>query len=57
MTCETQRHAGHAIIIRESIDGAAGFPRGSDNLHFTDPASWRTFHDRIEEAARLADRR
>jgi hypothetical protein len=57
MTCETQRHAGHADIIRESIDGAAGFLRGSDNLHISDPASWRTFHDRIEEAARLADGR
>ena len=55
MTCETQRHAGHADIVRESIDGAAGFLRGSDNLHISDPTSWRTFHDRIEEAARLAD--
>ena len=42
MTCETQRHAGHADIIRESIDGAAGFLRGSDNLHISDPASWRS---------------
>jgi hypothetical protein len=44
-------------IIRESIDGAAGFLRGSDNLHISNPASWRTFHDRIEEAAQLADGR
>jgi hypothetical protein len=57
MTCETQRHAGHADIIRESIDGAAGFLSGYDSLRISDPASWRTFPDRIEEAARLADGR
>lgn len=57
MTCETQRHAGHADIIRESIDGSAGFLSGYDSLRISDPASWRTFHDRIEEAARLADGR
>ena len=37
MNCETQRHAGHADIIRESIGGAAGFLRGSDNLHTRRP--------------------
>jgi hypothetical protein len=55
VTCETQRHAGHADIIRESIDGAAGFLSGYDSLRISEPASWKTFHDRIEEAARLAD--
>jgi hypothetical protein len=57
MTCATQRHAGHADIIRESIDGSAGFLNGYDSLRISDSASWRTFHDRIEEAARLADGR
>jgi Protein of unknown function (DUF664) len=55
VTAETQRHAGHADIIRESIDGSAGFLSGYDSLRISDPASWKTFHDRIEEAARLAD--
>lgn len=55
VTCETQRHAGHADIIRESIDGAAGFLSGHDSLRISEPASWKTFHDRIEEAAQLAD--
>ncbi|HET6772006.1 MAG TPA: DinB family protein [Acidimicrobiales bacterium] len=55
VTSETQRHAGHADIIRESIDGSAGFLSGHDSLRISDPASWKTFHDRIEEAARLAD--
>ena len=55
VTSETQRHAGHADIIRESIDGSAGFLSGHDSLRISDPASWKTFHDRIEEAARRAD--
>jgi hypothetical protein len=55
VTAETQRHAGHADIIRESIDGSAGFLDGYDSLRISDPASWKTFHDRVEEAARLAD--
>jgi Protein of unknown function (DUF664) len=55
VTSETQRHAGHADIIRESIDGSAGFLSRHDSLRISDPASWKTFHDRIEEAARLAD--
>jgi hypothetical protein len=55
VTSETQRHAGHADIIRESIDGSAGFLSGYDSLRISDPASWKTFHDRLEEAARLAD--
>lgn len=55
VTAETQRHAGHADIIRESIDGSAGFLGGYDSLRISDAAEWKTFHDRIEEAARLAD--
>jgi hypothetical protein len=55
VTAETQRHAGHADIIRESIDGSAGFLSGYDSLRISDPASWKAFRDRIEEAARLAD--
>lgn len=55
VTAETQRHAGHADIIRESIDGAIGFLDGYDSLRIRDAASWKSFHDRIDEAARLAD--
>ena len=32
VTAETQRHAGHADIIRELIDGSAGLLEGHDNL-------------------------
>jgi hypothetical protein len=54
VTAETQRHAGHADIIRESIDGAAGLLDGHDNLRMDDQAAWRTFRDQVENAARLA---
>jgi hypothetical protein len=34
---DTQRHAGHADIIRELLDGATGMLPGADNLHIHDP--------------------
>jgi hypothetical protein len=54
VTAETQRHAGHADIIRELIDGSAGLLKGHDNLHIGDQARWGDFRDRVEAAARLA---
>lgn len=55
VTSETQRHAGHADIVRELIDGSAGLLRAHDNLRNNgDPAAWRRLRDRIEDAARLA---
>lgn len=38
VTSETQRHAGHADIVRELIDGSAGLLRGHDNLRIRDSA-------------------
>jgi hypothetical protein len=54
VTAETQRHAGHADIVRELIDGSAGLLEGLDNLRFGDRAQCDDFHDRVEAAARLA---
>src|SRR5215471_14156708 len=54
MIAETQRHAGHADIVRELIDGAAGHRADSDNLPPGDQAWWRDYRDRVEEAARRA---
>ena len=54
VTAETQRHAGHADIIRELIDGSAGLLDGHDNLRIADPTVWSTFRREIEDAARLA---
>jgi hypothetical protein len=55
VTSETQRHAGHADIIREFIDGSAGLLEGHGNLRIGDPSAWRGFRDQIEDAARLAN--
>lgn len=49
---ETHRHAGHADIVRELIDGAAGLRRDNDNLPDEDSSWWADYRDRIEQAAR-----
>lgn len=52
---ETHRHAGHADIIRELIDGAAGLRRDVDNLWAgEDEDYWQRHRQRIEDAARAA---
>jgi hypothetical protein len=51
---ETARHAGHADIVRELIDGAAGWTRGRSNLPDADQSWWHAHHDRVERAAREA---
>jgi uncharacterized damage-inducible protein DinB len=56
MTAETQRHAGHADIVRELIDGAAGLLKDMDNMPPGDQEWWRGYRDRLEEAAQEAAR-
>ena len=51
VTADTQRHAGHADIIRELIDGSVGMLERADNLHVRDPAEQQRIHDQIEAAA------
>lgn len=51
---ETERHAGHADIVRELIDGATGLIQGKNNLPDVDEAWWKTYHARLEESARQA---
>ncbi len=51
MAVETHRHAGHADIVRELIDGAAGHRRDNDNLPDRDEAWWTGYHARLVEAA------
>lgn len=48
---ETNRHAGHADIIRELIDGAAGLRDGNDNMPDGDQAWWQEYRDRLEGVA------
>ena len=51
---ETHRHAGHADLVRELIDGAAGFAADDSNMPPDDPAWWQSYFDRVEQAARTA---
>jgi Protein of unknown function (DUF664) len=54
VTAETQRHAGHADIVRELIDGATGLLKDMDNMPPRDLEWWRNYRDQVEEAARSA---
>jgi uncharacterized damage-inducible protein DinB len=54
MIAEFNRHAGHADIVRELIDGEAGLRPDNDNLPHVDAAWWIAYRERLEETARLA---
>lgn len=51
MIAETHRHAGHADIVRELIDGAVGLRGKDDNMAPGDTAWWEAYRDRLERAA------
>jgi uncharacterized damage-inducible protein DinB len=51
---ETHRHAGHADIVRELIDGAVGLREDNDNMAPGDQAWWERYRSRLEHAARKA---
>ena len=57
MIAETHRHAGHADIVRELIDGAAGHREGNDNMAPGDQAWWENYRSGLERAAREASGR
>ena len=54
MIAETNRHAGHADVVRETIDGAAGVRADNSNLPDGDASWWRAYRDRVEAAARAS---
>ncbi|MBQ0830852.1 DinB family protein [Streptomyces tagetis] len=51
---DTQRHAGHADILRELIDGSAGYSQGKGNMPPEDQAWWEGYRGRLERVAREA---
>ncbi|GAA4031462.1 MULTISPECIES: DinB family protein [Streptomyces] len=53
---DAHRHAGHADILRELIDGAVGMNEGNDNMPPGDKAWWENHRSRLERVAREADR-
>jgi hypothetical protein len=55
MLSDTTRHAGHADILREQLDGAVGTDAESTALHGHDRAFWEARCAKIEQDARAAD--
>lgn len=51
---ETHRHAGHADIVRELVDGAVGLRMDASNLPRADQAWWDRYRDQVERAAQAA---
>ena len=56
LLAETARHAGHADVVRELLDGAARLRAGNDNLPELDEEQWRAHRARLEAAATAAER-
>ncbi|MFJ9032614.1 DinB family protein [Streptomyces sp. NPDC102274] len=48
---DTQRHAGHADIVRELIDGAVGMSEGNDSMPPGDRSWWENYRGRLERVA------
>ncbi|MCX4511713.1 DinB family protein [Streptomyces sp. NBC_01619] len=53
---DTHRHAGHADILRELMDGAVGMSKGNTSMVTGDAAWWEEYRSRLERAAQEADR-
>lgn len=51
MIAEVARHAGHADIVRETIDGAAGLRDGVSNLPQQDAEWWNAYVARLRATA------
>jgi Protein of unknown function (DUF664) len=54
MIAETHRHAGHADIVRELVDGAVGLRVDNDNMAPGDRVWWDSYRSRLERVAREA---
>jgi uncharacterized damage-inducible protein DinB len=51
MIAETHRHAGHADIVRELIDGSVGLRKDNDNMAPADETWWANYRERLESVA------
>ncbi|MFJ1654063.1 DinB family protein [Streptomyces sp. NPDC088337] len=51
---DTQRHAGHADIVRELIDGTVGLSQGAAHIPPGDRVRWENHRRRLERTAREA---
>ena len=53
---EAHRHAGHADVVRELIDGSAGFADGGALVPPGDESWWAGYRNRLEDVARRVGR-
>ena len=51
LVAETARHAGHADILREQLDGSVGRFRDRDNMPGVDADWWDAYLSRVQAAA------
>ncbi len=51
---DTNRHAGHADLVRELIDGSVGLRADNSNLPDGDGTWWLAYRNRLEQIARDA---
>lgn len=54
LIAETHRHAGHADIVRELTDSAAGMHPLADNMAPGDQAWWENYRNHLERVAQEA---
>ena len=54
VVAETHRHAGHADIVRELVDGSVGLRADNSNLPPGDRAWWESYRNKLETAAKDA---
>ncbi|MBP2418065.1 DUF664 domain-containing protein [Microlunatus capsulatus] len=52
VVADTQRHAGHADVIRELLDGAVGMESGNPGLPVRDRAGGEQHRARLVDIAR-----
>ena len=45
------RHAGHADLVRELIDGEVGLRAGGTNIPHGDQAWWQSYRARLQSLA------
>ncbi|MGW3664652.1 DinB family protein [Streptomyces sp. NPDC005141] len=51
---DTHRHAGHADVLRELMDGSVGWLKGKENVPPGDEEWWEDYRSRLERVAREA---
>jgi hypothetical protein len=56
VSVELHRHAGHADVVRELIDGAVGMQDGNTNMPPVSAQWWSEHHARLEKIAVASSR-